>query len=316
MRKAALLYNPESGNSQQRLLELQSALDILRNGGVEADLRASNSRAEAREFARQAISSGCDTVFACGGDGTINNIAQVLANTEVALGILPIGTANALAHDLGVPTKILAAAKQALRAESRRVALGQITCPDLSGVRKTRYFLVAAGIGVDAHLFYKLLTSTKKRLGMGAYYAKAWHMWFTYSMTRFRVLYCTPEGTQRQSADVTELLAVRIRDFGGVVRELAPGASLDRNDIRLVLAHTGQRLAYLAYVTRALLRRAWAIPGVELAHSTEAFCDYAEPGKPSPKVYIEADGELIGTLPAEIRVVPNALTLLMPSKAR
>jgi len=316
MRKAALIFNPESGNSHQRRRELESALDILRNGGVEAELHASNSRAEARELARQAIANGCDTVFACGGDGTINNLMQVLANTPAALGILPIGTANALAHDLGVPTKILAAAKQALHAEPRRVALGQITCPDLNGIRKTRYFVVAAGIGVDAHLFYKLLTGTKRRLGMGAYYAKAWHMWFTYPMTRFRVQYCTPGSTQQQSASVTELLSVRIRDFGGVVRELAPGASLDRNDMRLILCHTGHRLAYLAYVTRALLRRAWAIPGIELAHSTKAVCEYAEPGTASPRIYVEADGELIGTLPAEMNVVPDALTLLMPRRPR
>lgn len=316
MRKAALLYNPESGGSQQRQRELQSALDILKNEGVEAELHASNSRAEARELARQAIAGGCDTVFACGGDGTIHNLVQVLANTTVALGILPIGTANALAHDLGIRTKIPAAAKQALHAEPRRVALGQITCPDLGGTRKTRYFVVAAGIGVDAHLFYKLLNSTKQRLGMGAYYAKAWHMWFTYPMTRFRVQYSTPESTQQQSASVTELLAVRIREFGGVIHELAPGASLDRNDMRLILCHTGQRLAYLAYVTRALLRRAWAIPGIELAYSTKAVCEYAEPGTPSPKIYVEADGELIGTLPAEISVVTDALTVLMPGKAR
>jgi YegS/Rv2252/BmrU family lipid kinase len=316
MRKAALLYNPESGGSQQRQRELQSALDILKNGGVEAELHASNSRAEAREFARQAIASGYDTVFACGGDGTINNLVQVLANTGVALGILPIGTANALAHDLGVPTKIPAAAKQALHAEPRRVALGQITCPDRDGTRKTRYFVVAAGIGVDGYLFYKLLTSTKQRLGMGAYYAKAWHMWFTYPMTRFRVQHWTPESAQQQSASVTELLAVRIRDFGGVVRELAPGASLHRNDIRLILCHTERRLAYLAYVTRALFRRARAIPGIELAYSTKAVCEYAEPGMPSRKIYVEADGELIGTLPAEISVVPDALTVLMPGRAR
>jgi len=310
-----LLYNPESGNSQQRRQELQSALDILNNGGVEAELHSSSSRAEAREFARQAVASGCDTVFACGGDGTIHNLAQVLANTPVALGILPIGTANALAHDLGVPAKIPAAAKQALHAEPRRVALGQITCPDLGGAPKTRYFVVAAGIGVDAHLFYKLLTSTKQRLGMGAYYAKAWHTWFTYPMTRFRVQYCTPGGTKQESASVTELLAVRIREFGGVIRELAPGASLDRRDMRLILCHTGQRLAYLAYVTRALLRRTWAIPGIELAHSTRALCEYAEPGTASSRIYVEADGELIGTLPAEMCVVPDALTVLMPRRA-
>jgi diacylglycerol kinase (ATP) len=315
MRKAALLYNPESGGSKRRQRELQSALEILKAGGVEAELFASDSREQAAQLVRQAVAAGCHTVFACGGDGTINNIAQVLAKTPVALGILPIGTANALAHDLGLPLRIPAAARAALNAEQRRVALGQITCPDLSGVRKTRYFVVAAGVGVDAHMCYKLLTSAKQRLGMGAYYAKAWQMWFTYPMTRFRVEYMTPDAGPPKSAAVTELMAVRIRDFGGVVRELAPGASLDRNDIRLILCHTDRRLAYLAYVTRALLRRKWTIPGIELAYSTRAVCDYAGPDSPTRKIYVEADGELIGSLPAEISIVPDALTLLAPRRA-
>lgn len=309
MRKAALLYNPDSGGSKQRQKELQSALEILKAGGVRAELLSSNSRKQAAELVRTAVTDGCDTVFACGGDGTINNIAQVLANTSVALGILPIGTANALAHDLGLPMRITAAAKAALSAERRRVALGQITCLDLKGVRRTRYFIVAAGIGVDAHLFYKLQTSTKQRLGMGAYYAKAWQMWFTYSMPRFRVAYARPESGQ-QNASVTELLAVRIREWGGVLREFAHGASLDRNDMRLILCHTSNRVAYLAYVTRALLRGKWTIPGIELAYSTKAVCDYAEPG--TRKIYVEADGELIGSLPAEISIVPDALVLLAP----
>lgn len=315
MRKVALLYNPDSGGSKQRQKELQAALEVLKSAGVEAELFAAGSREEAAQLTREAIAAGSDTIFACGGDGTVNNIAQVLANTPVALALLPIGTANALAHDIGLPLKIPAATRAALDAQPRRVALGQITCPDLQGIRRTRYFVVAAGMGVDAHLFYKLLTGTKQRLGMAAYYAKAWHTWFTYPMTRFRVQYCTPEDTQQQGASVTELLAVRIREFGGIIRELAPGASLDRNDMRLILCHTGQRLAYLAFVTRALLRRAWSIPGIELAYSTKAACEYAEPGTPSSKIYVEADGELIGTLPAEMSVVPNALTVLMPRRA-
>src|SRR5437879_321216 len=98
MRKAALLYNPESGGSKQKQRELQSALEILRAGRVEAKLFASDSREQATELVRQAMSAGCDTVFACGGDGTINNIAQVLAQTPGALGILPIGPGNARAH--------------------------------------------------------------------------------------------------------------------------------------------------------------------------------------------------------------------------
>jgi len=88
--------------------------------------------------------------------------------------------------------------------------------------------------------------------------------------------------------------------------------------MRLVFCRTASRMAYLAYVTRGLLRRRWTIPGIDLAHSSKVSCRYLSPSPASvaaqPAVYIEADGELLGTLPAEITVVPDALTLLAPSR--
>src|SRR6202050_5536271 len=188
MRKAALLYNPDSGGSRaRRQAELESVLAQLRGANVEAHLVLTDSRAHAEEKARQAILAGCDTVFACGGDGTIHNIIQVLANTSAALAILPMGTANALAHDLALPMNITAAARAALDAVPRRVALGRVEYHDLEGKPGAHFFIVTAGAGVDAHLFYKLHTGTKRRMGMAAYYAKAWQLWFNYPMTRFLV---------------------------------------------------------------------------------------------------------------------------------
>jgi YegS/Rv2252/BmrU family lipid kinase len=314
MRKAALLYNPDSGGSKQRQQELESALAVLRAGGVEADLIPTQSPYHAVAETQSAIASGCDTIFACGGDGTIHNIVQVLANSSTALAILPMGTANALAHDLNLPLKVVAAAKASLRAAPSRVALGRVSCTDRQGNPVTRYFIVAAGVGVDAHLFYKLHTGVKQRMGMAAYYAKAWHLWFSYPMTRFAAEYLENSSTPPRQVEVTELMAVRIRNFGGVLQELAPGASLDRDDMRLVFCRTASRAAYLAYVTRGLLRLSWRIPGIDLAHSTKVSCQYRSTPttQQQRKIYVEADGELLGTLPAEITVVPDALTILAP----
>ncbi len=317
MRKAALLYNPDSGGSKQRHRELESALAVLRNGAVEADLVPAESPHHAVEETRRAIDSGCDTIFACGGDGTIHNIAQVLANTPTALAVLPMGTANALAHDLNLPMKVPAAAKALLRATPRRIALGRISYADMQGNSGIRYFVIAAGVGVDAHLFYKLHTGVKQRMGMSAYYAKAWHLWFSYPMTRFVAEYVETGSNAQQRAEVTELMAIRIRNFGGVLQELAPGASLDRDDMRVVSCRTASRAAYLAYVTRGLLRLPWTIPGIDLAHSTKVSCRYKSDSvapQDQRKIYVEADGELLGTLPAELTVVPNALTLLAPPR--
>jgi diacylglycerol kinase (ATP) len=327
MRKVVLLYNPDSGRNQsRRLSEVQSALAILRSGGVEADLILTESIAHAGEHASRAIQAGCDTIFACGGDGTIHNIIQVLAQTSVALAILPLGTGNTLAHDLHLPLKVTAAAAAALRAKLRRVALGRVQYLDFAGTPRTRYFVVAAGVGVDAHLFYKLNYGFKQRWGMTAYYLKAWHLWLTYPMTRFRASYSETGSSQLRHASLTELMTVRIRNFGGVLRELAPGAALDRDDLRLVLCHTASRIAYLMYVTRGLLGLRWRIPGIELVHARSVSCEY-EPTIAGPagdedkdedgaedgtKIYVEADGELLGTLPIEITVIPDALTLLAP----
>jgi diacylglycerol kinase family enzyme len=239
-----------------------------------------------------------------------------------------MGTANALAHDLGMPLNTVGAARAALHSIPRRIALGRIAYLAPDGKPGTHYFTVAAGVGVDAHLFYKLSTAVKGRLGMAAYYVKAWHLWMHYRMPRFQSRY-TQTGTgaagsapAMSSANLTELLAVRIRNFGGVLRVLAPGASLERNDLRLVLCRTASRTAYLRYVLRGLFGRRRTTPGIELVHSEKVSCQYL-PAPPrsdhrlatdSP-IHVEADGEFLGTLPAEITIVPDALTLLVPTNS-
>jgi diacylglycerol kinase (ATP) len=325
MKKAALLYNPDSGGSRgRRQAELAPVLSLLHNSGVEVELILTHSSAHAEDQARLAVSQGCDAIFACGGDGTIHNVIQVLAKSKAALAILPMGTANALAHDLKIPFNLLDAAGAALNSTPRRLALGHISYLDFERRVGERYFVVAAGVGVDAHLFYKLHTATKKRMGMAAYYAKAWNLWFTYSMNRFLVEYSETGSTPQKQANVTELMGVRIRNFGGVLQELAPGASLDRDDMRLVFCRTASRMSYLLYVTRGLLRQKWKVPGVDLAFSKQASCRYLSPmDDPSSsaknnvnpaKIYVEADGELLGTLPAELTVIPDAITILAPSR--
>jgi diacylglycerol kinase (ATP) len=313
MRKAALLYNPDSGGRRsRRQADLESVLHLLRDAGVEAELVLSQSRDDAGDHTREAIASGCDTIFACGGDGTIHNIIQALAKSPVALAILPMGTANALAHDLNLPFNVIAAAKAALRASPRRVALGHVRYLDFEGRPGTRYFIVTAGIGADAHLFYKLHADSKRHLGVAAYYAKAWRLWLTYRMRYFSAEYVVAGTDEARSAKVTELMAVRIRNFGGVLQEFAPGASLDRDDLRLIVCRTAGRTAYLAYVTRALLRQKWSIPGIDLVDSSKVSCQYLlEPANsPHQNIYAEADGELLGTLPVEMTIVKDALTLL------
>ena len=317
MRKATLLYNARSGGRRnQREHDLRDGLKILAEAGVEVSLTRTQSSLDASEQARKAILEGCDTVFACGGDGTVHDVLQALAGTRVALGVIPMGTANALAHDLRLPMDPRRAVRAALEGGPRRIPVGQVTVRGADGKPYTRFFTVAVGVGVDAHLFYRLHAGAKQRLGMAAYYAKAWHLWFTHRMERFRVEW---EGPQAGShGAVTELLAVRIGNFGGALQKLAPGASLEHPHLRLVVCSTSSRITYLNYVTRSFLRGSWSVPGVELADGKIVRCDYSRGASAYGeirRVYVEADGELIGTLPAEIKIVPDALTILAPKQS-
>jgi YegS/Rv2252/BmrU family lipid kinase len=317
MRKAALLYNARSGGGRrQRDADLKRILKVLADAGVEATLVRTQSSVDAAEQARQAIVNGCDTVFACGGDGTVHDVLQGMVGSQAALGVIPMGTANSLAHDLGLPGDPARAVRAALHAEPKRIALGRVTVLGPLGSPVTRYFTVAVGIGVDAHLFYKLHAGTKQRLGMGAYYYKAWHLWCTHCMENFDVELSLAEGDKAFHSGVTEMLAVRIRNFGGVLQELAPGAALERDDLRVVTCHTSSRFSYLLYVIRGLLRANWSVRGVELASAKTVRCTAPEISGEAPpcKVYVETDGELLGTLPAEITMVPHALTILIPNK--
>jgi diacylglycerol kinase family enzyme len=330
MRKATILFNPNSGRGgSKRDRELDRAVGILQSAGLRTDLTVCRSSAEATDNARCAVAAGSDTVFACGGDGTIHDVIQGLAGTPVALAILPFGTANALAHDLGLPFRPSDATQAAVTGKVRRISLGRIEYEDFNGKPSARYFTVAAGIGVDAHLFYKLTSQLKNSSGMTAYYLKAWQLWATYNMRRFEVEYSNGNG-HRQSASLTELLAVRIKFFGNVLRELVPGASLDCNDLRAVMCRTASRNAYLQYVAGALLGRQWKIDGIDLVSCSEVVCKLPEKSdgdktsvhkdghndgdlQKKDRVYVEADGELIGRLPARMTMVPDALSLVVPA---
>jgi diacylglycerol kinase (ATP) len=312
MRKAALFYNPHSGRRKKhRVKDVESAAAVLRAAGIEVEVAPTRAASDAAAQVRMAVREGFDAIVACGGDGTVHDVLQGLAGKDAVLGIIPLGTANALAHDLRLPISADAAARALLTAVPKRIALGKIEFRDFNNIPSSRYFTVAAGVGVDAHLFYKLNRLIKDRMGMLAYYTKATHLWLTHRMRYFEAEFSKNGGGSQREARLSEMLAVRINHFGGVLRELAPGASLARNDMRLVLCRTGNRALYLAYVFRGMLGLSNGVPGIELVHADQVTCRHA-PGEKDEDIYVEADGELLGRLPITLSMAPDALTVLVP----
>ncbi len=322
MQKAVLIYNPSSGRaSKDRARHIESAAAVLRAAGVQAKLVPTHGPGTAGEQAADEIRAGADTVFACGGDGTIHEVLQGMMGTDAALGVVPLGTANALAYDLKIPRDPAGAARFALNAEPRCTAVGHLQYVLGSGENVSRYFMVAAGIGADARLAYLLSAEFKRSHGMAAYYVKATHIWATHDFPPFEVEFNDLERGHTRNELVSELLAIRITDFGGILRRMAPRAELKRDDLELVLFKTARKTDYLRFVANNMIGRNRPVPGVEFVRSDRVECRAASPErvakkwtrsfKPSP-VYVEADGEPLGRTPAKISIVPSGVRLLIP----
>ena len=117
-------------------------------------------------LATQAIKHGADLIIAVGGDGTISEVVDGLVNSPIPLGILPAGTANVLANEVGLKRQLAAAARQMATCVPQRVSVGRVT----SGVHEVRHFLLMAGAGFDAEIIYHLSASWKDRLGKLSYF--------------------------------------------------------------------------------------------------------------------------------------------------
>jgi diacylglycerol kinase (ATP) len=314
MHRVALIYNPASGQHVNGYLaSIENACAVLREAGVEAEILPTQGPGTAGEIARQAVEKGCDTVLACGGDGTVNEVLQTLAGGTTALGVVPMGTANALASDLGLGSPPAKAVRALLTASPVRVAVGKISYRDREGVERSRYFTVAAGVGADGQFFYRLDANLKRRFGYAAYLLEAFHIWSTHRFPLFEATVVAPGSSKAQVEQVSQLLAVRIGNFGGVVQHLVPGAALRNSNLRLVAFKTRSRYRYLRFVAAVIFRRHTFSSEIQSLEAVTVECSTRNGS--AERVLVEADGELLGRLPAHIEIVPDALTLLIPQSA-
>jgi YegS/Rv2252/BmrU family lipid kinase len=314
MRRVALIYNPASGQySARRTAAVKDTLAVLREAGVFVEAHETKEAGEATLHARQALSDGCDTVLACGGDGTVHEVVQSLVGTDVALGVIPLGTANALASDLGLIGSPAKAARKLLKASPERISVGRIHFRDLAGNPDSRYFVVAAGIGADALLMSRLDARLKRRLGYVLYLIEAFRIWATSSFPLFEAALPQNGHGPVRVVDVSQLLAVRVRSFGGVLNKLAPGAGLSNGSLSLLAFKTQSRLQYLKFLLAALAGRHTFNGKVELLETPSIDCRARNGALES--LLAEADGEVLGSLPVRMEVVPHCLTLLIPPGA-
>lgn len=315
MHRVALISNPVSGQHPQRRAALiEGAVAVLRDAAIEVRVIPTESTESVGTQAQEAMREGCDTILVCGGDGTVHQVLQSVVGTSAALGVIPMGTANALATDLGLPASPEKAAKMLLAAVPVRVSVGRVFYRDREGNSRSRYFVVAAGIGTDAFFFSRLDPRLKQRFGYAHYLIEVLRLWATHTFPLFAASFLETGSATRRMAEVSELMAVRIGNFGGLVGNLVPGAGIHNDNLKVIAFKTRSRLRYLRFMAAVWLRRHTYSSTFELVECVTVECrDLEHSLEPS---FVEADGELLGTLPVRIDVVPQALTLLIPRHSR
>ena len=166
-RKATLISNPKTGRYNSRRLPIEHIASFLRSRGVEVDLRLTTAPHEATEIAARAARNGSSEIIVAGGDGTINEAIQGLAGTKARLAIIPRGTGNVLARELGLPLDEQDAAAVVASGKSRRIHLG-LAIDETTNV--SRHFALMAGVGLDASIVRHVRPKLKKRIGRGAFW--------------------------------------------------------------------------------------------------------------------------------------------------
>jgi YegS/Rv2252/BmrU family lipid kinase len=315
MRRVALIYNPASGQfSPRRRRGLETAIAVLRAAGMDVETLETQAPGSAAKLAEEAARRGCDTILACGGDGTVNEVLQSIVGTDVALGVIPLGTANALAADLGLQTSPVKAMHRLLAAQPVRVPVGRISYQNGAGKMHARYFTVAAGVGADALFLSRLDPRLKRRFGYLLYLVEAFRVWTTHSFPLFEAVFVECESCSPRTVEISQLLAARIRNFGGVLNELAPGATLLNNGLRLVAFKTRSRYQYFRFLIAVVFGRQTFKRQIEILDAVSVEC--RPRNRSRTRVFAEADGELLGELPVRIEIVPQALILLIPPAGR
>jgi len=286
---------------------LHEARKILSHSGIESSLLITEEPGDATEFARQCVTDGYELVIACGGDGTVNEVVNGLAGSAVPLAVFPSGTANVLAKELRIPWDVCGAAELVARSHPRRIALGQIA--PLDAQRPARYFLCLGGAGPDGVIVYSLDLGAKQKAGVLAYWMEGFHQLMRYPFPFFRV------ASNGHTLDASLVVVGRTRHYGGPF-EITTGASLFRDEFEILALTTRNPLAYLGMLPALWLGQLRGRDDVQFWKATSLRCQ-ALPGNGNGNqpIYAQVDGEPAGRLDVEFRIVPSALTLLVPTTA-
>ena len=293
MRKAALIYNPKSGGQASGRM-LPQVLALLQGSGFDVEAWPTGGPGDAARLGRRSVEQGgIEVAFAMGGDGTVRETAAGILGSQVALGVLPAGTANVLSLALGVPPDACRAARAV-----KGAAVGEI---DVGRIESEPFLMMASG-GIDAAVMAHQQAALKKRFGRAAMAAAACIEWWRYSYPRIALRI---DGHREEQASF--FAVCNIPFYGGRLR-LAPAADCRDGLLDLVLFHGRGRTAMLGFARDLMLGRHMRRRDVQVqrVRAVEVLGP-AELG-------VQVDGDVLPlALPLRIDLHPQRLRVLSPT---
>jgi diacylglycerol kinase (ATP) len=313
-KRATIIYNPMSGRPGRRAEDVREMARLLMLRGIESDARATTGPEDAARLAKEALEREADIIVGYGGDGTINEVIQELAGKDAALAVWPGGTSNVVARDLGSPFATTQIADMIAAGKTRRISLGLVTGVGGRGLRDgehaaqplsadpqplRRYFLMMAGIGLDASIARAVNRKLKRRTGEFAYWVSGVRHFFVWRGEPFSI------EVDGRCFESTFALVGNGKGYGGGMM-MTPNARLEDPWFEVyILPPQRNNLAYLRAL-RACMSGKPDVPGVLLIKGEHVVANSAvEP-------WVEADGEIIGPLPMSFDIVPDALSIIVP----
>ncbi|MGB0683862.1 MAG: diacylglycerol/lipid kinase family protein [Magnetovibrionaceae bacterium] len=287
-RRIAIIRNPVAGN--RSATGFKAILDALEAEGCAVEVRETTRPNGAQEMAAAISARDFDLVAAAGGDGTINEVADGLGDQAPPLAIIPAGTTNVLALEVGIPKDPSVIARIMTRGPARRIH---------PGLANGRQFLMMAGAGFDAHVVAATNSALKKKIGQRAYVWNGFKCFVQGRRADYRV---TIDGKPFSAAAVT---VANMRYYGGP-NIMAPEASLETPGFHVCLFLKGGRYHVAKHGIALLAGKLPEMADVAIIPGNRITIE-GDPSEP-----VQADGEIVGNLPVEIELAPKPQEILFP----
>ena len=293
-RNAALIFNPQAGRRPwRRRTTLPQAVAFLEHCGISVVLLPTTGPGSGTAIAHEQLAAGRDLIVVCGGDGTVNEVVNGMAGSPVPLALLPSGTANVLAKELGLPWDPWRAAEYIPRGEVRRIALGRAG---------GRYFIAVGGAGSDANLIYHATRHGRTRLGILTFWLEGFRQLLTSGFPEFTV------EVNGEWLSATLVVVSRTRHYGGPI-QITRRANLFGDDFEVAVFPRRSPIVYWLYFLAQLAGQLGRFPEVRYFRARHVV---ARPHQ--VRVRAQVDGELAGELPLDFTIIPDALSLLVPGR--